>query len=612
MFASILRALIACALVSMIAAPAASADRTFSVRYASTENGSTRIAANTLMTCPGNGSSCSNARAGTNNNDNGDYTMTFVDTDGSAYTSSNSSTADLSLPPSATVRFAGLYWAADTDAGSGGSAAANPAQRNQIDFKTPGALYSTVVASVLDTDSTDSSRYQGFADVTAAVAAAGNGTYSAGDIQAGTGGNRYAGWALVIAYGNTAEPFRRIHVYDGFQMLQNTQTIDISLSDFLTPESGTVNGRMGMVAWEGDRALTGDTAALNGNTLSDALSPANDFFNSSITRDGAQVTTKNPNYVNQLSLDADEISINGLLSNGSSSATWQLGTTGDLYMPGVVTLATDEGPPVNRSAPTISGTTTQGQVLTANPGTWDGTPTLTYAYQWRRCDSSGLNCSNISGQTGTTYTLGAADVGSTIRVAVTVSNAAGSGSATSAQTAVITTLAPVNVIAPSISGPLVDGGTLSATDGTWTGTGPITYAYQWQRCNSGGGGCANIGGATGSTYDLVSGDVGHAFVIVVTATNAGGSTPAPSAPTGEVAAAPPVNVTVPVVSGTEQDGETLSATDGTWTGTDPISYSYQWQRCDSDGSNCADITGETDSTYDPVAGRRRPGRSSSS
>ncbi len=525
--------------------------------------------------------------------------MVFVDTDGSSYTSSNSSTADLDLPSGASVVFAGLYWAADTDAGNNGSDAPNPSQRDRIDFKAPGAAYSTITASVVDSDSTNSSRYQAFADVTAAVQAAGEGTYMAGDIQAGTGENRYAGWTLVVAYGDAAEAFHRIHVYDGFQVLQSggVVTTDIVLTDFLTPETGTVDGRLGLVSWEGDRALTGDTASFGGVAQSDALNPANDFFNSSITRDAAHVTTKNPNYVNQLGLDADDVSIDGDLGNGVSSASIHLETTGDRYMPGVVTLVTDEGPPVNRAAPTISGTATQGQTLTASPGSWDGTPTLTYAYQWRRCDSGGSNCANIAGATGTTYTLVAGDAGSTIRVAVTVSNAAGSGSATSAQTAVVMPLPPSNTVAPAISGPLQDGGTLSATTGTWTGAGPISYAYQWQRCNAGGTGCANVGGATSSTFLLGQADIGKSFVVVVSATNAGGTTAAQSAPTGTVSAAPPVNTVLPVISGTLEDGSTLSASTGSWTGTAPISYAYQWQRCDSGGTGCADVGGATSSTF---------------
>ena len=93
------------------------------------------------------------------------------------------------------------------------------------------------------------------------------------------------------------------------------------------------------------------------------------------------------------------------------------------------------GPPANTALPTISGTVAQGQTLTAAPGTWTGSPTFTY--QWRRCDATGGACVDVAGATGQTYLLGAADLGTTIRVAVTGTNAAGSASAVSAQTTAV-------------------------------------------------------------------------------------------------------------------------------------------------------------------------------
>ena len=92
-------------------------------------------------------------------------------------------------------------------------------------------------------------------------------------------------------------------------------------------------------------------------------------------------------------------------------------------------------------------------------------------------------------------------------------------------------------------------------------------------------------------------DAGTTLRAVVTATNGAGSTTAATTPTATVAAAPPVNATAPQISGTPRDGETLTATRGTWTGTEPISYAYQWRRCDPGGANCADITGATSQTY---------------
>jgi hypothetical protein len=98
-------------------------------------------------------------------------------------------------------------------------------------------------------------------------------------------------------------------------------------------------------------------------------------------------------------------------------------------------------PPANSSPPTISGTPQSGQTLTATTGTWSGSP-ASYAYQWQRCNSIGASCLAISGATTQTYVLTSADVGFTIRVTVTATNSAGSASATSAPTAVVTAASP--------------------------------------------------------------------------------------------------------------------------------------------------------------------------
>lgn len=90
--------------------------------------------------------------------------------------------------------------------------------------------------------------------------------------------------------------------------------------------------------------------------------------------------------------------------------------------------------PKNTAPPAISGTAQVGSTLTASQGTWSGNPTK-YTYAWNRCDSKGNNCAAISGATSSTYTVTAADAGTTLRVAVTASNSTGSTTATSAPTA---------------------------------------------------------------------------------------------------------------------------------------------------------------------------------
>jgi hypothetical protein len=90
---------------------------------------------------------------------------------------------------------------------------------------------------------------------------------------------------------------------------------------------------------------------------------------------------------------------------------------------------------VDASPPTISGTPVVGQTLTEGHGSWSNTPT-SYAYVWGRCDNAGSNCAAIPGAIAQTHTLTMADIGHTLRVQETASNASGAGdAATSSPTA---------------------------------------------------------------------------------------------------------------------------------------------------------------------------------
>jgi beta-glucanase (GH16 family) len=251
---------------------------------------------------------------------------------------------------------------------------------------------------------------------------------------------------------------------------------------------------------------------------------------------------------------------------------------------------------VNTGLPVISGQALQGQTLSTTPGTWRNRPTA-YSYQWQQCDSSGIICAAISGAKTSTYVLQTADAGHTIRAVATASNAGGSASATSAQTLLVAPLAPENAGLPVISGQAVQGQTLSTTPGTWRNR-PTAYSYQWQQCDSSAASCSDIVGATSSSYTLQTSDIGHPIRIVVTATNAGGSTSQPSDPTGPTAerGAVPLNITEPIASGTVATGSVVSTTTGSWANS-PTSYAYQWQHCPTDGSPCTDIRGATSQTY---------------
>src|SRR5665647_719103 len=73
--------------------------------------------------------------------------------------------------------------------------------------------------------------------------------------------------------------------------------------------------------------------------------------------------------------------------------------------------------PLVGARPSLLGTARVGEVMTIDDGIWDGGPTFTY--QWKGCDSGGLNCSDISGETNSSYTLLASDIGNTVEAVVT-------------------------------------------------------------------------------------------------------------------------------------------------------------------------------------------------
>jgi hypothetical protein len=98
---------------------------------------------------------------------------------------------------------------------------------------------------------------------------------------------------------------------------------------------------------------------------------------------------------------------------------------------------------------------------------------------------------------------------------------------------------PANTAAPVVAGTARAGERLTVSDGRWTGTAPIDYGYQWQRCDRDGKACENVAGATASTFALTAADVGRRLRAVVSAGNwIAAVSQAPSAATPTVAAAP--------------------------------------------------------------------------
>jgi hypothetical protein len=194
--------------------------------------------------------------------------------------------------------------------------------------------------------------------------------------------------------------------------------------------------------------------------------------------------------------------------------------------------------------------------------------------------------------------------GLAIRLAVPLAAAAaltaallpGSGSA-------LALVPPDNVQEPSISGQAIEGRLLTANPGTWSGSTPMTFTYRWLRCGTDGGNpdgsnCLVIGGATSNNYRLRDADVGLRIRVRVTAQNADGSDAAASNPTGIVqGTSRPNNLSPPSISGEPVLGQTLTADPGVWSGTQPITFSYQWRTCNRQGGNCQNIAGANGRSY---------------
>jgi hypothetical protein len=269
--------------------------------------------------------------------------------------------------------------------------------------------------------------------------------------------------------------------------------------------------------------------------------------------------------------------------------------------------------PVNVTRPTITGEAELGDALTAVPGAWTGEEPMAVEYHWRSCNIRGGACRDLE-RRGQTYSPRRSDVDRTLRVLVLVENEVETSAAMSNPSAVVTpaspAVAPNNVTEPRITGTPRVGEALSTTRGTWTGTAPIVYEFRWFRCEGRGApdasDCGRISNAANATYVLRQADAGFRIRSEVIGRNAEGQDTATSNPTAVIAAARPVNLTEPSISGTARVGSTLTANRGQWSGDQPITYAYVWLRCSARGDNCSEIPGANNTAYevrDADAGR---------
>ena len=244
--------------------------------------------------------------------------------------------------------------------------------------------------------------------------------------------------------------------------------------------------------------------------------------------------------------------------------------------------------------PGITGTALAGETLTATKDRIedeDGLTGAVFAYQWL------VDGAEINGATDSSYTLVAADEGKPIEVRVTFTDDAGNEDSLTSNAVLAARLNSAATGAPTISGMVQVGQTLTAsTSGISDSDGltNATFTYQW--LSSDGASDSDISGASISTYTLVESDEGKTIKVRVSfADDRGKQETLTSTATAAVAARLNSAATgAPAISGTVQVGQTLTASTSGISDSDGLTnatFTYQWLSSDSD------ISGASSSTY---------------
>ncbi len=347
-------------LLLLISLTGKSQQRNYSLIYSENLKGNTTMFGNTLMHILTTNGTVNDIKMNDNSaNGNSTYgndneNMQYVDVDGSTGNGAvtrNSSSADLILPSGTnTIKLARLYW--------GGRVTNTNFDLTKDVNKTikirkgTTNVYSDVTALGMDKSNIDASstQYQAYADITGFIKQNGGGTYTVGNVPLTvgsiSGGGNHGGWCIVVVYENVTLNYNSVRIYDGFQKVYNggsATTTSVSLTGLDVPSGAmaAADAQMGVMAWEGDANITGDFLKINGSLFSNTVNKSNNPWNGTISNNGVHVTTKNPNYTNQMGIDIDMFDVGsgyGILPNANTVAL-QFGTEADQYYPGLFTFS---------------------------------------------------------------------------------------------------------------------------------------------------------------------------------------------------------------------------------------------------------------------------------
>ncbi len=294
---------------------------------------------------------------------NNQFQMGFIDIDNDP-TTFNSSSADLNITSECnSIKHVGLYWTA---------AYADENREHDITsikIKYPGhQSYTTITGGEIIHDYYNDEKalfkqYSCYKNITKEVLNLENpiGTYTLANIPATTseinndptlGNGLTGGWTMVVIYEDDTKPRKRFYVYDGFVNIDSkAKPVAFSFDNFQTIPNGPVHGKIGVIAFEGDKGIRGDRFQVISNetnkykSLADGTNPMNNFFNANITENGRNVKTRVPASQNTLGYDADLFDIknirNSIIGNNQTEAKFRLSTDNDGYSVMAVAFSVD-------------------------------------------------------------------------------------------------------------------------------------------------------------------------------------------------------------------------------------------------------------------------------
>jgi uncharacterized repeat protein (TIGR01451 family) len=279
------------------------------------------------------------------NTDDTSSDVLFDATTGSADTSvlatKAGSTSQLDIPAGAIVVHAQLFWAAQLPLGS------SAAERVILE-RPDGSFGTTIVGDPARPGLTASTGgrtyYQSTADVTKLVQRYGSGAYRVRAIPTVPLANvlenvAFVNWHMIVVYRKTDDPTRNIVLYRAMDVIEPMTTANTTLDGFLVPMTGFA-GSLGVVGYEGDHDLVGDVLQFNGVTLTNALNPADNFFNSTRSVGGQAISNSGdlPQTSGQPAslsgIDLDVVDVSAQLAAGATSATVRATSSSDLFFLG--------------------------------------------------------------------------------------------------------------------------------------------------------------------------------------------------------------------------------------------------------------------------------------